>query len=175
MEDHREILSSHRYDQFEKVLITIYLRPVRIVYFSWIPLETSLMLIKAVSDLLGYSRDELCGLKITDLLTNVDLNDDPLHLSSLQINHVIVKEEKLRRKDGKVIQVEIHNQKLHEDIVLSIVRDMTSQKEEQVIFHQMEDRYRLIVETATEGICTMDECNLITYVNIAAGRHGGIF
>ena len=116
-------------------------------------------------DLLKYSRDELCGLKITDLLTNVDLTDDPLHLSSLQIDHVIVEEEKLRRKDGKVIQVEIHNQKLHEEIVLIIVRDMTSQKEEQVIFHQMEDRYRLIVETATEGICTMDESNLITYVN----------
>ena len=57
------------------------------------------------------------------------------------------------------------NKRLHEDIFLCIVRDVTSRKEEQIIFHQMEDRYRLIVETATEGICTMDESNLITYVN----------
>ena len=117
------------------------------------------------ADLLGYSQNELCGLRITDLLPKEDLDEDVSQISSLIINQVIVKEKRLRRKDGKVIQVEIHAQKLHGDIILCIVRDLTSQKEEQVIFHQMEDRYRLIVETATEGICTMDERNLITYVN----------
>ena len=62
-------------------------------------------------DLLGYSRDELCGLKITDLMTNVDLTDDPLQMSSLQIHQVLIKDRNLRRKDGRVIQVEIQEQK----------------------------------------------------------------
>ncbi len=116
-------------------------------------------------ELLGYSHKQLCELNITDLISPENQCVDQVQIPSLQINQVHLEERKLRRNDGRVIQVEIHFQKIYDEVLLGIIKDMTSQRVDQEIFHQMEDRYRLIVETATEGICAMNENNLISYVN----------
>lgn len=116
-------------------------------------------------ELLGYTRDELCDLNLLDLIAPENLEEDPIQMSLLQTNGSDYKERNLHRKDGKVIQVEIQLQKVQDDILLGMLRDVTSQKEKQEFLRQMEDKYRLIVETSIEGICTLDENHLITYVN----------
>lgn len=116
-------------------------------------------------DLLGYSKDDLCSLNITDLITRENLDEQPLKIAKLQKNKTTVLERDLLKKDGAVIQVEIQGKRLHDDFIIAIVRDITSQKTDQSIYRQIEDRYRLVVETSSEGICIVDEQQIFTYVN----------
>ncbi len=79
-------------------------------------------------EMLGYTREELLGLNLADLIPAADLAAQPLGHKTLATGETMLQERNLRRKDGAPIPVESTIKKLVDGTVQSIVRDITERK-----------------------------------------------
>ncbi|MEO6844376.1 MAG: PAS domain S-box protein, partial [Ginsengibacter sp.] len=78
-------------------------------------------------ELLGYSREELLQLKMTNLST-LRTGDLPTRFDEIRQGNSILFERHLKRKDGSVFPVEISATMIQQRYYLSFVRDITERK-----------------------------------------------
>jgi PAS domain S-box-containing protein len=96
-----------------------------------------------------------------------------------KVGKVLLKEVKFKRKDGTVLDslfsaqlmiVCVENQ---EEYILSIISDVTEQKQVSEALRMSEEKYKMLVENLNEGIWLIDANSITTYVNdIIAGMLG---
>jgi PAS domain S-box-containing protein/putative nucleotidyltransferase with HDIG domain len=98
---------------------------------------------EAYCQISGYSRDELLDLRVTDLEVDESEEETLRHLSSLkEIGHERF-ETRHRRKDGRIIDVEVNSLYVPlSNQIMSFLRDITSRK-------QTEERIRRQLERLT--------------------------
>jgi PAS domain S-box-containing protein len=75
--------------------------------------------------LLGYTREELLGLRWHDLIPARDLEESPVRLEELRAGVVVRSQRRLRRKDGSLVEVEAVGSAVGGGVVLSFVRERT--------------------------------------------------
>jgi PAS domain S-box-containing protein len=83
----------------------------------------------AALELLGYSRDELLNMNVTDLFPPDELTQNPVHFDTLRDGQIVISERRLRRKDGRLIIVETSARMLPDGQILAITRDITGRKQ----------------------------------------------
>jgi PAS domain S-box-containing protein len=83
---------------------------------------------RAACEMLGYSRGELLGLRVIDIVDERDLTDRPLRLDKLESGQAVSTGRVLRRKDGAVVQAELNSRMLPDGRMLAMVRDVTERK-----------------------------------------------
>jgi PAS domain S-box-containing protein len=112
---------------------------------------------KACSDL-GYSREELLSLGVTD----IDPAATPASVAKirdeLRKSGSLVIESFHRRKDGSSFPVEVSMKRvvLDQAYVISIVRDLTDRKLAEAQLRESEERYRAVHDRAPVGICWVE-------------------
>ena len=79
----------------------------------------------SASKLLGYTKDELSAMSLTDILLEEEIRDNPVQYDELSAGLSTVKLRRMRRKDGSVVVTEVRSQQLPDGRFLSVVRDMT--------------------------------------------------
>lgn len=126
---------------------------------------------KAAEELVGYKRDELIGNSFFDLhlLSPDDLSRAAAALELNKKGHNTKSAEYLlRRSDGVTIPVEISAYPIRidgENMVLGIARDVSERKRAEEALRKSEEKYRILVENAQEGIWAIDAKAYTTYVN----------
>ncbi|MBI5373590.1 MAG: PAS domain S-box protein [Sphingobacteriales bacterium] len=75
--------------------------------------------------LLGYTREELAGMRLDQVLLPEEIEENPIQYDVLSAGISTVKIRRMRRKDGSVVITEVRSQKLPDGRFLSVVRDMT--------------------------------------------------
>ena len=75
--------------------------------------------------LLGYSKEELSQMTLSDILTNEEIITKPIQYDVLQGGESTVKQRSMKRKDGSVVQTEVRSQQLPDGRFLSVIRDLT--------------------------------------------------
>lgn len=123
-------------------------------------------------DMLGYSREELLALSISDLLPTEDLARDPLRLDDLRAGKTTLTERRLRCKDGRLLPVEINARMLSNGSFLSITRDISQRKQLERQLLESEERFRLLSESSLTGIYLIQD-DYFRYVNPAMARMFG--
>ncbi len=120
-------------------------------------------------DLLGYSREELSTMSISDVDAEpADVVD--AHKELVRGINLIDFEHKLRRKDGKIITV-LNNSKTNFDkncnitTIQSTLLDITERKQVEKELKESERKYRNLFEVAQEGIWVLDAKSYTTLVN----------
>ncbi len=120
---------------------------------------------------LGYSRNELLNMKVFD----VDPNQTPESFQSImdgvQHSKSTIIETLNRHKDGSIFPVEVNVTavKLEKNYAIAIVRDITERKLAEKELAASEERYKLLFESAAEGILVVDvEMQELKLVNKAA-------
>ena len=81
----------------------------------------------AACTMLGYTRDELLGLNITDVVSPEDLTSVPIPWEQMRAG-TIVMERHLLRKDGMRVEVEVSAKVLEDGRLVVMARDVTERK-----------------------------------------------
>lgn len=83
----------------------------------------------SASRMLGYTTEELKKLNIFDLLAPGELIQNPVDINKLKNGQHTLKQRKMVRKDGRVIEAEVHTSNLRDGIFLTSVRDISDRLE----------------------------------------------
>lgn len=78
--------------------------------------------------LLGYTRDELLEMHLRDLVPTEDLESQPIQPQRFAAGEPFVVERRLRRMDGRIIEVEISGVRMPDGTLQSVVRDVSERK-----------------------------------------------
>jgi PAS domain S-box-containing protein len=125
---------------------------------------------KQMADMLGYTIEEIVGRNIWDF---VEEEVKPIVTKKFERRRQGVTESfdfKLKRKDGSPLWVLINSRSFFDDNgkfigYLNMHTDITERKKADEKLRESEEKYRNIVETASEGILITNDENIATYVN----------
>jgi PAS domain S-box-containing protein len=120
----------------------------------------------AACQLLGYNHDELCVKNFMDLIAPECHDRLNSIRETLMRTGFVDYETFFIRKDGSKFQGEARCVVIQDqDVVMCISRDVSKRKQIMLELNEFEEKYRLIVETANEGIVVADDVQQINYVN----------
>jgi PAS domain S-box-containing protein len=75
--------------------------------------------------ILGYSKEEILGKKLKDLLTKEKIDIKPIKYDQLGSSKTSISIKKLLHKSGKIIYVEVSDKKLDNGNLIQIIKDIT--------------------------------------------------
>lgn len=135
-----------------------------------------------VCSLFGYSKQELLSINLIELIDKEFLKTTPLRIDELKQGKTILTERKLVRKDGTTFYGEVTAKMLTNGILQGIVRDITERKElERTVqqnalkIQESEEKYRTLVNFASDGIFILDQNINIVDVNLQfCAMFGGV-
>ena len=115
----------------------------------------------------GYTNTEILSMKLTDLYPENE--KEPISkLSEKLIGLAYVGEWHHLKKDGTIITIEVNSHGFSfegRNARIAVINDITERKRTEKALQESEVKYRRIVDTANEGICTLDQETRTTLVN----------
>lgn len=102
--------------------------------------------------MLGYSREEVLGLHICDIVAGEDRPRVRAETSRLRQDSPVMSQWLMQRKDGFTFFGEVTAKLLPDHRILGILRDVSERKEAEAALRRAEEKYRHIFENAVEGI-----------------------
>ncbi len=132
------------------------------------------------ADMLGYTRDELIGMPVDEIVAPKEYDDSKRILRALLAGDPVpVYERIVRKKNGEEFPVEVNaalvfdaeGDPLH---IQSVVRDITERKQAELALRESEEKYRTLVETSPDSITVTDLEGKIIMVNQQALKLYGV-
>ncbi|MBL8022012.1 MAG: PAS domain S-box protein [Leptospirales bacterium] len=130
-------------------------------------IERSLKFVDAnatVCDMLGYSQEELLTMTPVDILANRD-EGKLLRFPEIWAGQPVTVERMLRRKDGSTFAVEVNAKKIHEGLMLAILRDVSARKATELAIKESEEKWRTLAESVPDFAIIVDEAGIIDFIN----------
>lgn len=122
-------------------------------------------------DIVGYTREELRNLKFQEITYPDDLSDELEKVRALFSGEIdsYSMEKRYLHKDGSPVwinlTVSLMQEPEGEPYRIAVVEDISDRVAAQQALRDSEERYRRLIETATEGIWTFDAEGNTTFVN----------
>ncbi|HYP90756.1 MAG TPA: PAS domain S-box protein, partial [Polyangiaceae bacterium] len=104
------------------------------------------------ASLLGMSREEVIGKNIADVVVESERHVVSQLRSGLGIGEWMLREWRMRRKDGSTFIGEVSSKRLPDGRFQGICRDVTERREREEALHQSELRFRALTAASFEGI-----------------------
>lgn len=102
--------------------------------------------------MLGYSKEELCKMKVFDFIVYDSVAEVRNVNVFLEEGESVFYVRKLKRSDGTVISTESSSRRLSDDRIMSIVRDVTEKNRMEEALRTSEFNNRMVVENRILGI-----------------------
>lgn len=121
----------------------------------------------ATSELFGYSKEELLGLKITDLVDSEILEKEPPKMKELLANGSIRSIRTMNRKDNTQITVELRAIYRSDDFVQVTARNITEQVQKSKIIELNNEKIRAVNNELFERQFAIDQHAIVAITNLA--------
>ena len=115
-----------------------------------------------------YSEEELLQMSFYDFFTEDDVRERPLQFEALRQGKTVISERVMKRKDGNSNHLEITSKLLTDGRLLSLVRDVAERKKAEEALMASEEKYRSLVEQASDAIFISDTNGRLVTVNSSA-------
>jgi PAS domain S-box-containing protein len=116
-------------------------------------------------EVLGYTRDELLTLNVSDVIAPQSLAETPLRYEALRTGQPLLGERVLLRKDGSSIPVELSARMLSDGRFQVIVRDITQRKVMEQEIRRSRDYYLTLLEDFPALVWQTDPLGTCNYFN----------
>ncbi|HXB93140.1 MAG TPA: PAS domain S-box protein [Puia sp.] len=113
---------------------------------------------------LGYSRDEMLRMNMSDLIDPEQLKTTPLRMRELAEGKRIFSERRYVCRDGSFVEIEANVKKMSNNLVMGVARDVTERKKMEREFRAAELMFRTISERSLVGIYIIQD-GRFAYVN----------
>jgi PAS domain S-box-containing protein len=120
---------------------------------------------KKVTELLGYTREEMLQMTVLDVYYPEDPNKFALHFNAMIENGNYILEDKLTRKDGSTFEAHLEAVELADERYMSFFTNIDDRKESERRLKLSEERFRLLVKHSPNGIMMLDETGAILEIN----------
>lgn len=134
------------------------------------PEATFIEINRAACELTGYTREELLSMSIPDLHAEADLHAFRQYFDSIMAGKDVMSAALIQRNDGTKVPVEFSNRRMvfrEKRVMHTTARDVTERKLAEEALKVSEERYRDLVESATDVIFTHNLDGQYTSVNKA--------
>lgn len=118
-------------------------------------------------DALGFTRAELLGFSVSDLVAPDDLSANPLARARLDQGELVRSSRRLRCKDGSHRWFELATRRLPDGRYVAIARDVQDQRAAEERLRRSEESFRALIEAMPDGI-VIHRAGVIVYANPAA-------
>lgn len=122
---------------------------------------------------LGYSREELLKMRVTDIQNNARLDELIRLWKSEEIKHGVTLRHTLRRKDGSCFPAEVRVNRLDldgESYLMAVIRDITAQMAAENLLRASDELNRAILDATTAQMAVIDQKGDLIAVNAAWSR-----
>jgi len=123
--------------------------------------------------MMGYTKEEVLHLNLSDITPLEYINKMPINMNDLMSGKILLVERQYQRKDGTRFYAEASAKLIAGGKIQSIVRDITQRKKAEEELKQSEERYRLFIEQATDGVLVYSYDGTIHDFNTAAYKQTG--
>lgn len=106
--------------------------------------------------MLGYSREEILGLGIRDLVPPSWREHVKPHIEEVLQARQLMMESQLLCKNGTYLEVEVSAGVMDENTLLATVRDITERKRSENALRESEEKFRLITENMGDMVALLD-------------------
>jgi two-component system, cell cycle sensor histidine kinase and response regulator CckA len=127
-----------------------------------------------VCEMLGYSETELLALSIPALYAEPEPEGAPLAWEELERTSVVLRECKLRRKDGSTFLAELSVRRTADGFAQAIVRDITERRRAEEALRAEHALLESILATSVAGIMVVTAEGRVAFLNPAAEALLGI-
>lgn len=110
----------------------------------------------AAEELLGFSNEEVYKKPAKDFMVDYDEMLKNQHIEQIRARKNRSVERKFRRKDGTFIEVEVNATELPGEGYISIIRDISEQKEAQLALKESDEKYRYLFKNSPAYIIIWD-------------------
>ncbi len=124
----------------------------------------------AACDQLGYTRDELIGRHLSDVIAPDDLERQPLRLQRLEAGATLVVRRQMVHRNGHRVHLEVNARMLADGRFLGIARDLGERERAMAAVEASERRFRRLVERGWDVIQLMDAEGVIRYITPSVER-----
>lgn len=106
--------------------------------------------------MMGMTRDEVIGKSVGDLIAETELAPLENAWDRVSSGEWVLREWRMRRKDGSVFTGEVSSKLLPDGRVQGILRDVSQRRQQEDALRESEQRFRALTAAAFEGICITD-------------------
>ena len=123
-----------------------------------------------MAEMLGYSQEELIGRSTFEIVTKEDMELQKYQFERRRLGITEQFDLAWTRKDGSRLYTTVHASPITDEAgnlvrVVRFVSDITERKEAEEALRESEEKYRLIVDNAQEGIWTVDPEAKVIFAN----------
>lgn len=124
----------------------------------------------AACELLGYTREELIGKRVTDLVAPEDLAQQPVRLDAVEPEQTVMVRRVFVRRDGTRVRVEANLRRLPDGRIIAVARDLSERERATAAMEASERRFRRLVEHGWDVINLVDADGGIRYITPSVER-----
>lgn len=106
---------------------------------------------ESACELLGYRREELLKMKISDLMPGEQQKTFSSRVKIINTEGGSIHERTFKKKDGSLVETEANVRKIEDIGYISVIRDITERKETENKILESEERYKSIISVSNTG------------------------
>ncbi|HEU5218653.1 MAG TPA: PAS domain S-box protein [Gemmatimonadales bacterium] len=127
-----------------------------------------------ICEMMGYSEAELLQLSLSSLYEPSELARAPLGWDELLRSSMVIRERRLRRKDGSTYIAELSVRRTADGLAQAIVRDITERRRSEAAIRAERDLLDGVLTTSVAGIVVVNPIGQVIFLNPSAEAVLGI-